>query len=555
MRTRFTNTTFPKTAFLFVSLLINGQYLSAQPTFRKVNGGSEFDYGNCVLETADKGLCIVGSTSSFGSGNDDLYVIKLDSNSNTEWSKTFDWGRKEYGLSAVITRDHGVAITGYCNKNNFSDSGWDAFVLKLDAKGNVLWNKTIGGTAQDDGRNIIENKLGELLIAGCTRSFGIGLYDVYINKLTPQGDLIWAKTYGTVTDDIAYAITATNNGFAFAGTSNGLKPFVTKCDSSGAVLWSKTIESSTLASGSLGAFNSIVQTSDNGFALTGYTRTATRGYDIINVKLSFSGKITWYTLFGNTGDDKGNSIIQDLKGNYIITGYADYARNNYPQSLNIIKISSKGVLLWDKTITEQLDAVGNSVIHWKNNGYVVTGIAWQNAGGNMYKPDLYLAEFDTLGTICGNAGTYTIMRKVIPHIQDLNFDTLSGGTAASNIVTSYTGGTFSDQCIATFATTITEVDASKGIKPIIKTKAIHLTIVPNPVTNGILALQINNTYQTALQFSVADMKGNILFTQKMQVPSNPIYTTINISKLPQGVYVLKVNDGFTQQSIKFIKAN
>ena len=556
MRTCFTNAVSPKIVLLFFQILFTAQHLYAQATFRKINGGTEFDYGNCIMETADKGLCIVGSTNSYGSGNDDVYVIKLDSNSNTEWSKTFDWGRKEYGMSAVVTKDHGVAITGYCNKNSFSDSGWDAFVMKLDTKGNVLWNKTIGGASQDNSRNIVENKMGELFIAGCTRSFGVGFYDVYITKLTAEGDLMWAKTYGTANDDIAYAITPTNNGFAFSGTSNGLKPFVTKCDSSGNIIWSKTIAASAYSSTSLGAFNSIVQTSDNGFALTGYTRTATRGYDIVNVKLSFNGRVEWFTLFGNKGDDKGNSIIQDERGNYIIAGYADYARKRYPESLNIIKINSKGKLLWERTITEQLDASGNSVMRWKNHGYVVAGIAWQNAGGDLYKPDLYLAAFDTLGTICGNAGTYTTIRKVIPHIEDLNFDTLSGGEAVSNIVTSFRGGTFSDQCIAAPITAVTEADASKISKLPAQTKAIHISVVPNPVTNGILALQINIDYETAIQLSVTDITGNILITKKMQVPSNTIYsTTINISGLPRGVYLLKANNNFTQQSVKFIKTN
>ncbi|MEP7317498.1 MAG: T9SS type A sorting domain-containing protein [Panacibacter sp.] len=547
MKTCYTKTV-NKSLLLFVIPLLICQHVYAQYTFRKVNGGNEFDYGNCVLETPDKGLCIIGSTSSFGSGNDDVYIVKLDSSGNMQWSKTFDWGRKEYGLSAVITRDKGIAVTGYCFISFFSDTLWDAFVLKLDSKGNTLWNKTIGGSGQDYGRNIIENLKGELLISGCTRSYGKGLNDIYLTKLTPQGDLVWSKTYGTTGDDIAYSVTATRGGFAFAGASNGFRPFVTKCDSSGNVIWSKTISGNTVA---LGAFNSIIQTDDNGLALTGYTKTSTRGYDVLNVKLASNGKVEWFAVLGDQGDDKGNSIIQDKRGNYVITGYVDYARRGHSQSLNLIKISRAGVLLWHRTITEQLDAIGNSVIRWNNDGYVVAGAAWQNVGGDLYKPDLYLAQFDTLGIICGTAGSYNSLRKLTPHVEELNFDTSNGCIVTASIVNTYTGGAFSDECPPPVmaATEITEQKMLQKVRP------FHITVIPNPVTNGVLRLRIDNNSETSIQWSITDMKGSLVFTQNMQVPAQSSYTNINISKLPPGIYVLKANNNFVQESIKFIKVN
>ena len=554
MKKSITNNLITKTTLVFVVSFIITKTSSAQTTFRKLSSGSGFNYGNCIIQTPDKGICIAGSTSSSGSGNYDVFVIKLDSNAVMQWSKTFDWGKNEYGLSAIITEDRGIAITGYANINNFSDSLWDGFVLKLDTTGNVRWCKSLGGNRQDMVNCIIETSNGDLIVAGSTLSYGKGKNDVYISRLTALGALEWSKTLGTTADDIAYAVTATKNGFAIAGVAgNDFMPFVAKCDADGNVNWSKLIAGNSTA---IGVFNSMVKTADNGFALTGFTKTWNQGFDVLTAKITTKGNLEWCTTLGNAGDDKGNSIIEDKQGNFVITGYADYARPGYAQSLYMMKIGTGANLLWGKSITEHSDAIGSSVCEWKNNGYIVTGSSWQTAGGALYKPEIYLSRFDSSGGICGTYTTQPGLQVISPYITNLHFYTTLCSGIADNIATHYKGPNFFDNCISplpvAFATATGESDANDLQ---LNKKTLSVTIAPNPVINGLLNLRFNNSSSNTLQVSIINMQGNTVFTFKMQ-PTTKLYNkSINIAALSKGMYMVNVNDGLSQQVLKFVKAN
>lgn len=543
-----------RTTALIVLYFSSTQYLLAQATSRKLNGGNEFDYGNCIIQTPDKGICIVGSTNSFGSGNYDVYVIRLDSNYAQQWSKTFDWGKNEYGSSVVYTKDNGIAITGYCTSSQFYDSLCDGFVLKLNANGKPLWCKSVGGSKAEDLNGIIETKKGELIAAGSTRSYGSGLNDIYITKLSADGALIWTKTLGTTNEDIAYSITETNKGFAVCGMSGNFLPFVANCDSNGNALWSRSIAANNSGSG---VFNSIIKTNDNGFALTGYTSTSKSGYDVFTTKLTSKGAEQWSVRVGNSGDDKGNAIIQDKNGNYIINGYANYARRGFLQSLYLIKLNTTGSLIWNKTITEETDAIGTSVCRSRENAYIVTGSAWKTANGYLYKPDIYLAKFDTLGTICGISTADNDLRTVSPYISNLNCISSNGGALTDNIVNTSSGGDFTELCsgVATGKLMESPAKESSQVQQPVPANSFKIKLLQNPVNNGMLTLQYNTGVHKNMQFSLVNMQGKIVYAKKVLFSPQSGIVKIDINTCKKGYYLLNMSDGITQQSIKFMKAN
>ncbi|HRI20268.1 MAG TPA: T9SS type A sorting domain-containing protein [Panacibacter sp.] len=551
MKNHYTGTHYIKTVVLLATALFIFQFLKAQSSFRKVCDGTEFDYGNCVIQTPDNGICIVGSTNSYGSGNYDIYVIRLDSNAQLQWSKTFDWGKNEYGLSATVTSDKGIAITGYSNISKFSDSAWDCFVLKLDARGNAIWCKSIAAPKEDNANGITQNARGDLIIAGSTRSYGKGANDIYLAKLTSAGELLWTKTLGTPYEDIAYSITLTKNGFAIAGAADGFMPFLAKLDTDGNILWNKII---TQEGSSIGSFNSVAQTNDNGFVATGFIKTNNRGYDQLIVRMAAAGTVEWGRVSGNEGDDKGNSVVEDKKGNLILTGYYDYARVGFAQSLDVAKINHAGKLLWNKTITEQFEAIGSSIISSAKGGYVATGSVWQTIDGYLYKPDIYLAKFDTEGGICGAAVTQNNMQNFIPYIPSLNFNQSQGGNLISNIVKVYNGGFMQDHCILTTLSQHSE-DQLNTDKRKVPSNAINAAIAPNPVKNNDLGIHFNGTNATSLLLNIVSIEGRVMMTKKLNLPAQTWSTNINIAALPAGVYVLKLSDNTVSQTIKFIKDN
>jgi hypothetical protein len=148
----------------------------AQITFQKTYGGAVYDLGYSVQQTADGGYVIAGITNSFGAGNYDAYLLKTDSYGSLQWSKTFGGaGNEGYAIlsepfSVQQTTDGGYVIIGYTD--SFGAGTIDAYLIKTDSSGNLLWSKTFGGTLYDYGSQVRQSTDGGYVIAGRTRNFG-----------------------------------------------------------------------------------------------------------------------------------------------------------------------------------------------------------------------------------------------------------------------------------------------------------------------------------------------------------------------------------------------
>ncbi len=160
--------------------------ISPSPHFCKTISGPENEWGNSLIQTSDGGYAIAGTTTSFGAGEPDVYVVKLDANGNLQWTRTIGGPASEIGNSLIQTSDGGYAITG--KTESFGAGAVDVYVVKLDAKGNLQWTKTIGGENDDRGLSLIQTSDGGYAIAGYTESFGAGGDDVYVVKLDKNGD-------------------------------------------------------------------------------------------------------------------------------------------------------------------------------------------------------------------------------------------------------------------------------------------------------------------------------------------------------------------------------
>jgi len=186
------------------------------PSFCKAIGGPESESGSSLIQTSDGGYAIAGITTSFGAGRGDAYVVKLDANGNLLWTKTIGGESDDWGNSLIQTSDGGYVIAGYTK--SFGAGDWDVYVVKLDANGNLQWTKTIGGPNYEEGRSLIQTSDGGYAIAGTTRSFGAGGLDVYVVKLDAHGNLQWTKTIGGPDREEGNSLIQTSDGgYAIAG--------------------------------------------------------------------------------------------------------------------------------------------------------------------------------------------------------------------------------------------------------------------------------------------------------------------------------------------------
>ena len=288
----------------------------------RVFGGSSTDRGESVVETTDGGLVVTGYTYSSGN-SDQVYLLKTDSTGNVVWEKNFGGTSGDYGHSVVETVDGGLVVTGYTN--SFGNSN-QVYLLKTDSNGNLLWEKNFGGTDADIGYGVVETADGGLVVTGYTNSFGNN-YQVYLLKTDSSGNLLWEKNFGGTSDDRGYSVVeASDGGLVVTGYTysygNYSQVYLLKTDSNGNLLWEKNFGGSNTDYG-----KSVVETADGGLVVTGYTLSFGNNYQVYLLKTDSSGNLLWEKNFGGSSDDRGNSVVETSDGGLIVTGYTNSFEN------------------------------------------------------------------------------------------------------------------------------------------------------------------------------------------------------------------------------------
>ncbi len=239
--------------------------LPCEANWVRIYGDIGADYSNSIQQTTDGGYIVAGNTDSFGAGSQDAWVSKLDGEGNVIWQKTYGGAAWDSAGSIQQTADGGYIVAG--NTGSFSPAFQDAWVSKSYENGNVIWQKTYGGTAGDYAHFVQQTTDGGYIVAGDTRSFGAGAGDAWVLKLDENGNTIWQKTYGGIGNDDLSAIQQTGDGGYIVvgntrsfGVSNG-DAWVFKLDENGNVIWQKTY------GGTAGDYADFVQQTTDGDTL------------------------------------------------------------------------------------------------------------------------------------------------------------------------------------------------------------------------------------------------------------------------------------------------
>lgn len=345
-------------------LLVGWSNCKAQSTWEKTFGGSHTDFAKSIIQTSDGGYAVAGRTDSKVAGRKDAWVIKLDSDANVVWDKAFGsisflaWKmmtkeEKEKlnynkACSIVETSDGGYAVAGYTR--NKGAGTYDVLVIKLDGAGNKVWDKTFGGSNWDVAYNIEATSDGGYVVVGRTHSKGAGDSDIWVLKLDGAGNKIWDKTFGGSGFDAAESIIQTSDGgyaMACLTKSKGVgkeEVWVIKLDGTGNKIWDKTFGGSDMD-----IARSIVATSDGGYAITDFTSSKGAGsYDAWVIKLDGTGNKVWEKTFGGGALDEARSIVAASDGGYAIAGFTS-SKGAGKEDAWVIKLDGTGHKVWDKT--------------------------------------------------------------------------------------------------------------------------------------------------------------------------------------------------------------
>jgi len=199
---------------LSVSLVaLSIEYAHAQVvSFARTYGGGSQDEAHSVQQTSDGGYIALGTTYGFGAGGGDFFLIKTDAYGNLQWAKTYGGTNYDWPYSVQQTSGGGYILAGVTR--SFGAGGYDIFLIKTDANGNRQWAKTYGGTGEDNlwMTPFQQTSDGGYIVVGYTSSFGAGGYDIFLIKTDANGNLQWAKTYGGTGEELRPAVQQTSDG-------------------------------------------------------------------------------------------------------------------------------------------------------------------------------------------------------------------------------------------------------------------------------------------------------------------------------------------------------
>jgi peptidoglycan hydrolase-like protein with peptidoglycan-binding domain len=275
-----------------------------------------------------------------------LLSKKQNLNSENCWAKAYRVIDKNEAYSISQTKDGGYILAGLMSPGK----GADILVIKLDSDSNIQWAKTYREDSYDYGSynaaySISQTSDGGYILIGETNSLGTGS-DILVIKLTSDGDIQWAKIYGGENFDSASLISPTQDGgYILIGTTNSFGAegdiLVIKLFFNGNIQWAKTYRA-----GDYDKVYSISRTKDGGYILAGYTNFLNTEKDnILVIKLDSDSNIQWAKTYGGSGDDWAHSIFQTQDGGYMLVGWT----NSFDiAGALVIKLDSSGNIQWAK---------------------------------------------------------------------------------------------------------------------------------------------------------------------------------------------------------------
>lgn len=177
----------------------------AANTFVKTYGGSGQEYGLGAVTMADGGYVFAGGSDSAGAGGLDFWVLRTDFEGNVVWEKTYGGIGSEIPEVFSITETHDDGLLLTCITSSFGAGKYDAWVLRLDGEGKILWQKTYGGSGMDFIATLLAAESGDFYAIGASGSFGAGDSDAWVLKLNQFGNVLWEYSYGGTASDLPMA--------------------------------------------------------------------------------------------------------------------------------------------------------------------------------------------------------------------------------------------------------------------------------------------------------------------------------------------------------------
>ena len=321
--------------------------------FLRTFGTTFYDYGWGVDETFDGGAIIVGAKEYRSDRTRDILLVKVDENGFGLWEKSFGGSNNEEGYAVKQCMDGGFILAGYSTSYG---AAADIYVVKTDPYGIKEWDKVYGGNNLDRAYEIIETHDGHFIIVGVTNSPGIshGNDDIWLQKIDGQGNTIWRNAYGESNHEVGYdVVELPDGGFLVLGYKNfydvsGKDIYLIRTDSVGTIVWAKTYGSSMVFD-EIGY--SIHEAYPSGYLICASTNSRDNGwFDPQVIKIDYDGNMQWSAIYNGSGRSHTRWVATPTyDGGAAIIGTTTYYHTNEGdnEDIYLIKIDQQGQELWN----------------------------------------------------------------------------------------------------------------------------------------------------------------------------------------------------------------
>jgi len=345
---------------------------STPVTFDKIFGGEEDDLAKAVVKTED-GYLIAGKTKSFTDDRDfDAYLIKIDKKGQKQWSKIYG-GEDDEEANDIIRFGKDFVFVG--DTETYGNERLSFYITQIDPEGNIQWQKVYYRDEDDEYYgNGVTTDGKDLVIAGTERhlNFMSSKINPFIFQLDEEGERGWQGYYGGKDDDYGKAIIYTEDGYLMAGSTEtfghgDLDAYLVKLDKNGKMQWR----------GAYGGkdddtANDLIALKD-GYLIVGSTDSFELSRDDVYVaKVDKKGKLLWENTYGGNRDDEGFAVVQSPDGGFVIAGKTESFSRRNGFDLYLLKIDAKGKLKWERTYGGESDDAGYDIIATED-GYLIVG--------------------------------------------------------------------------------------------------------------------------------------------------------------------------------------
>jgi hypothetical protein len=302
-----------------------------------------------ILSTNDGNFLIGGEkTKSSSEGKYDIFLTKINPNGDTIWFRIFG-GKEDDRFQTILPTPDGNFLIGAVT-GSFGAGSYDIWLIKINTNGDTIWTKTYGGKGSEELKTIFKTPDNNFLIGGETSSLGAGESDIWIIKINPNnGDTLWSKTYGGIGDDKFQTILLAPDGNFWVGIQTissyaaSITNWLLKINPTGDTLWTETFRGTKRD-----YLNQILPSSDGNFLIGGYTELFNGRGDIGIKKINPNGDSIWSKSFGGTISEYLQTILPTPDGNFLIGGETE-SFGAGSQDIWLLKINLNGDTIWTRT--------------------------------------------------------------------------------------------------------------------------------------------------------------------------------------------------------------